>query len=539
MPEVGGVTTASAADSVRLTSGSLDLRLVPAALTSWAVTAVGILWDTGAAVAGVCVVVAMAAALIRGRMTAHRAVSTGLIAVSVVGVGFGLAVMMRANGVRDHPVTQLFGTAAEVTVTPSESPRSLGPGRVLFRAGLVSVEGHETNGRVTVFASALGFGQVHAGQPIRFRARLSRPTRRDLSVALLTATGEPVTGQASAVQRFAAAVRGRFAAAARDVLPTDQAAMLPALVLGDTSAVTGAVTAEFRAAGLTHLTAVSGANVTIVCGAVLTAAYLVGPRAAVGLAALALVAFVIVVQPTASVLRAAVMGAVALLAILSARRRQAIPALSATVLVLMVVAPQLAVDVGFALSVSATAALVVIAPVWSGRLVARGWPKPLADAVCIAAAAQLVTAPLVAGISGTFSLVAVVANLAVAMLVAPITVLGTTAAVLCLVWPGGAHLLIRFTGPELWWLCTVAHRAAGIPNATVPVPAGGVGVVVVALAGVTTVVLWRHWWFRRTLAGASVCLLAWSISDVLNGHSGGAVTGHGAAMSAVRGTIVG
>ena len=75
--------------------------------------------------------------------------------------------------------------------------------------------------------------------------------------------------------------------------------------------------------------------------------------------------------------------------------------LSASVIVLMIAAPELAVDVGFALSVSATAALVVIAPVWSRRLVGRGWPKPLADAVSVAVAAQLVTAPLVAGISGS------------------------------------------------------------------------------------------------------------------------------------------
>jgi competence protein ComEC len=526
------------ADSAAPDSGSLDLRLVPAALTSWGVTATGILWQLGATVAGTCVVVAVAAVVVRARLAVHRvqarAVSSGLVAMSIVGVGFGFAIMMRDNGVRNHPVTQLFGTSAEVTVTPSESPRAIGSGRMLFRADLDLVDGHETNGRVTVFAPTLGFGQAQAGQPIRFRARLSRPTRRDLSVALLIAGGEPVAGQASAVQRFAATVRGRFAAAARDVLPGGQAAMLPALVLGDTSAVPAAVTAEFRTAGLTHLTAVSGANVTIVCGAVLTVAYLVGPRVAVSLAALALVAFVIVVQPTASVLRAAVMGAVALLAILSARRRQAIPALSATVLMLMIVAPQLAVDVGFALSVSATAALVVIAPVWSGRLVGRGWPKPLADAVCIAAAAQLVTAPLVAGISGTFSVVAIAANLAVAVLIAPITVLGTTAAALGLVWPGGAHLLIRFTGPELWWLCTVAHHAAGIPNATVPVPTGGVGVVSVALIGVTVVVLWRYRWFRRTLAAALVCLLAWSISGVLSGG----VTGRGAVLSADRGTIV-
>ena len=63
----------------------------------------------------------------------------------------------------------------------------------------------------------------------------------------------------------------------------------------------------------------SGANVTIVCGAVLMSPRLFGPRLAVALAAVALVAFVIVVQPSASVLRAAVMGAITLLAVVSHR----------------------------------------------------------------------------------------------------------------------------------------------------------------------------------------------------------------------------
>jgi competence protein ComEC len=142
----------------------------------------------------------------------------------------------------------------------------------------------------------------------------------------------------------------------------------------------------------------------------------------------------------------------------------------------------------------------------------------------------LVTAPLVAGISGTFSLVAVAANLAVGAVVAPITVLGTAAAGLCLLWPGAATLLIRFTGPELWWLGTVAHRAADIPNAAVPVPSGGAGVLVMAILGAATVALWRLRWFRRVLVCAAVCLLAWSIS--------GLVAGRGAPVSADRGTIV-
>jgi competence protein ComEC len=183
----------------------------------------------------------------------------------------------------------------------------------------------------------------------------------------------------------------------------------------------------------------------------------------------------------------------------------------------------LAVDVGFALSVLATAALVVIAPVWSRRLVGRGCPKPLADALAVAWAAHVVTAPLVAGISGRVSLVAAGANLAVAPVIAPITVLGSAGAVLCLLWPAGAQLLIRFTGPELWWVLAVAKWAAGVPAATVPVPAGVPGVVLVAAATVLVVLLakllWRWRWFRIAVglaaAAAAMCLLAWSLSGLV------------------------
>ena len=45
-------------------------------------------------------------------------------------------------------------------------------------------------------------------------------------------------------------------------------------------------------------------------------------------------------------------------------------------------------------------------------------------------------------------------------------------------------LLIRFTGPELWWLLGVTRWAAGVPGATVPVPAGVAGVLVIGLAGI-------------------------------------------------------
>jgi len=492
----------------------LDVRLAPAALTGWLVTAAGIVWPVGNLLAVLGVLTAVTGAL-SARASRLRTVGIGLVAIGVVGAGFGLAIGLRADAVAHHPITAAFGTATRVTVTPSESELSLGRGRLMFRATVQRLGNDETSGRVVVFAPATTFHDLMVGQPMQFRARITRPTRHDLTVAVVNAIGEPTPGRAAPVHRGAHAVRDRFVAAARRVLPADQAAMLPALVLGDTSTVTAITGQEFRTAGLTHLTAVSGANITIVCGAVLFTAPLIGPRAAVALAAVALLAFVIVVQPTASVLRAAVMGAIALAGVLSSRRRQAIPALSATVLLLLVIAPQLAVDVGFALSVVATAALVVIAPAWSARLVSAGWPKPLADAVCVAWAAQVVTAPLVAGISGRVSLVAAAANLAVAALIAPITVLGSAAAALCMVWPAAAQLLIRFTGPELWWVLHIAHWAASVPAASVPVPSGTPGVVLVAAAAALTVVLWRWRWFRVVMAVGAVGLVAWSLSGLV------------------------
>ena len=486
-------------DGARPTEASarVDLRLVPAALAAWGATASAITWPVGNVTAVLCVVVGAAAGGVlwierHQQRSRRRLVATGVLAVAIVAATFSWSAAVRADAVRQHPIAALAGSSTLVTVVADEQPRPLrGGGRVMFRAALARIGTDEVNGRVVVFAPARDFAMLTPGRPASFRAEVSRPLRRDLSVAVLNAAGRPTLGEASALQRAAQRLRARFADSARVTLPPDQAAVLPALVLGDTSTLAPEVVARFRRAGLTHLTAVSGANVTIVCGTLLLTAGLWGPRVAVVLAGIALSAFVVVVGPSASVLRAAVMGAIALLGVLSHRRRQAVPALAATVIALLIVAPELAVDAGFALSVSATAALVTVAPVWSSRLVARGWPKLLADAVCVAAVAQLVTAPLIAGISGQVSLVSVLANVAVSPVIPPITVLGTAAAALCPMWADAARILIRFTGPELWWLLTVAQWAGGMPGATMSVPSRLSGFSIVALAGIGVVLLSR------------------------------------------------
>ena len=90
-----------------------------------------------------------------------------------------------------------------------------------------------------------------------------------------------------------------------------------------------------------------------------------------------LLGFVVLARPSPSVVRAAAMGAVTLLALAAGRPRAALPALGAAVCVLLLLDPGLAADAGFALSVAATAAIVLVAPGWSRRLRDRGcWPVP-------------------------------------------------------------------------------------------------------------------------------------------------------------------
>ena len=132
-----------------------------------------------------------------------------------------------------------------------------------------------------------------------------------------------------------------------------------------------------------------------------------------------------------------------LLALAAGRPRAAVPALGAAVCVLLLLDPGLARDPGFALSVAATAGIVLLAPGWSRRLRGRGcWPL-LADAVAVSAAAGVVTAPIVAGLSGTDSLVSLPANLLAAPAVTAATVLGLAAAVLGVLVPPLADALVQ------------------------------------------------------------------------------------------------
>ena len=488
----------------------VDLRLVPAAVTVWAGCLMAPFLPVSVLVACTCGAVVLALALTAAgqrRPQAAAAVALGILAALAV---TSAAAAVRGAARESSPLRSFADSGRSVTVVLAlvgDAHRLAGAGapRVIADATVIELADgqrtHRLDARVLLFASGTEWQDLLPGQQVRVRVGVSLPDPGDDVVAVVSARGPPSSiGEASGLQRAAGSLRDGLAAAAGRVLDPRPAGLLPGLVVGDTRAMDPVLEEEFRRAGLTHLTAVSGANVAIVLTGVLwpLRRRVVDRRVQAVVAGLVLVGFVVLARPSPSVVRAAAMGAVTLLALASGRSRVAVPALSAAVCVLLLHDPGLARDAGFALSVAATAAIVLLAPGWSRRLRARGWPSPVADALAVSAAAGLATAPIVAGLSGTVSLVSLPANLLAAPAVAPATVLGLAAAVVGSVAPPLADAVVWLAGWPVRWLVLVAERAAAVPDAATGWPAGTGGAVLLTVA--LLLVAWALWRFAAAPA---------------------------------------
>ncbi|MBO0839821.1 MAG: ComEC/Rec2 family competence protein [Sciscionella sp.] len=504
---------------------TLDFRLLPAALCLWLAAAIGLLFDWWLAV--VCGVAgAVLGALIMRRRPGARTTGAaltccGLLAAVVLGV--------RLHRVEAHPLRALAATGAraELRVELTDRPKPVystgfggqqsGISSLLIPANVLLARVNGSNvvaadASVLLIASPTGWANVLPGQQLTVSGALA-PADGGMTVATLRVRGPPEQPTAAPTwQRVSESLRAGLRRAS-SVLSPAPAGLLPGLVDGDTSAEPHELVEDFRATGLTHLTAVSGENLAILSGAVLLLLRVlrVGPRVSAVGAGLALTGFVVLVGPQPSVFRAAVMGFVGLLALALGRPRTVLPSLSFAVIVLISYDPGFAVDAGFVLSVLATAALVLLAPRLAESMVGRRVPVGIAQALAIPAAATLATAPVIAGISGQVSLVTVVTNVLVAPVIAPATVFGVLAAACSPLWSGGAAVAARLAGPEVSWLVEVAHVGARIPGATMSWPAGFVGAVLLAgLIGVLVLCL-RVRRLRVLALTAVVVLVALSI----------------------------
>jgi competence protein ComEC len=511
----------------------LDLRLAGFALSTWAAALASLylssragLMMAGAALTGAVVT---GVGLVRKPAPTGRAIGSLLpprrwagpvrwisVAVLLGTVCGSIATAARVSVREAGPLAALVreSTIVDVDLVIRDDPRpvqaSAGrPSTYVVTVELTTVRSKHPpttlrlDARAMVLGSSPAWRSLLPGQHASASGRLLASRGGDLRAAVLSVRGAPTLhGRPPWHQRAAGALRSGLQRAC-EPLPELPGGLLPGLVVGDTSRLDPALEEDFRTTGMTHLTAVSGANLAIVVGVVLAAARWAraGPVLTAVVSALALIGFVIPARPSPSVVRAAAMAAVGLLGLASGRPRAAVPALSAGVAVLILLDPELAADPGFTLSVLATAGLLLLAPVWRDGLRRRGWPAGAAEALAVPAAAQVACAPVIAGLSGAVSLVAVPANLIAAPAVPLATLLGVTAAVVSPVWPAGAEFTAWLGHWPARWLVLVATQGARVPAGALPWPGGTGGAVLLAAITVALLVAARRRTVRR-LVGA-------------------------------------
>ena len=499
------------------------MRLLPPAAAVWlaALVVVRVPWRAAAVGALVCLVglACLVVLAVRRRWTRRRgtlwqpldghlvpgpwvrprplhARTVPVVALCLVATAAVLGAGACQTAARDDgllPVLARDGAAGRVEGVVVGEPTVLTPawpGAPVRVRSVVAVDRVAAGGRTSgatgqlVVLGPSSWSAVRPGARVAAAGRLRpvEPGRRAVAImlsgqapAVLSAPPAP----AAAATRFRDGVRSLAA-----TLPGDAGALFSGVTIGDTAAIPDGLTAALRTSGLTHVTAVSGAHFALVAALVLALTSAVGlPRPGrVGVTIAVMAALVLVVQPSPSVLRAAAMGVVALLGVLLGRPHRAPAALGATVVLLLLADPWLAGEVGFVLSVLATGALVLLggplAERWSGVL-----GRPVATALALPVAAQLVCAPVILLLTPAVSLYAVPANVLAAPAVAPATVLGLAAGCVAPWWSDGAQVLALGAGAACWWIGAVGRVAAAAPGAQVSWLPGWTGAAVLAVAG--------------------------------------------------------
>ena len=333
----------------------------------------------------------------------------------------------------------------------------------LVRATKVQWQGKESSIRLPVRVLSRSNSAISVGDEIRLSGYLIVTKEKRVAATLIVDDAPAVLRSAGKLAESLTNIREDFRKKAAR-LNSDAGSLIPGMILGDTSLQSQNFAIQMRRSGLSHLTAVSGANFAIVSALVLWISRLIFKRLIIQLLTTSafLVIFLLLVRPSPSVLRAGVMAAVILLARATGNRRNASSALAAAITALLLLDPFQSHDPGFVLSVLATGGLIFLAPEITSRL--RTWlPGWLAEILAVSLAATVLCTPYILFLSGEISALTVLFNVLVAPAVAPITILGFLSVILLPIsWL--SSLLLTLAASLAKWIVLVASFSLATPS---------------------------------------------------------------------------
>lgn len=245
------------------------------------------------------------------------------------------------------------------------------------------------------------------------------------------------------------------------ILPEPQAAFLGGLLYGAERGIPQNLMDDFSATGTTHIVAISGYNITILAALLLqiTKGIGIGRKKSFWFALSGILFFVILTGASASVVRAAVMGGLVLLAAHVGRISKITNALLFAAAIMLVVNPKiLAFDAGFQLSFAATIGLVFLSPIFEKYLEKAPSILGIKESFATTMSAIVLTLPLIVYTFGRVSLIAPVANILILPVIPLTMAVGSVAVLAGLIYHGFGQII----GWLAWFLLSYIIKTAEI-----------------------------------------------------------------------------
>jgi competence protein ComEC len=390
------------------------------------------------------------------------------------------AMSMRQASLENSAITEYFNQEVEFSAQVKTDPSKTATGNFSFTVRLLQFTANDKVFSLRTPIRILTKKQIELlpGQTISGIATVLKSKESRVAALLIVNGAITVQTEPSSWATGLGAIRQGLRDNSGD---GDAGALIPGMVLGDTSKQSDEFKDAMKRSGLTHLVAVSGANFAIVSTFVLWCMQFVIRRKNVRIiaTAIALICFIALVRPSPSVLRAAAMAAVLLSAQLGKRGSDSLPALGFAICAVVLGDPWQSRDAGFALSVLATAGLLLLAPRIVEKLPTH---KKLAGALAPPIAAIVFCSPILVSLSGYLSPMSIIANLLAAPAVAIITVLGFIAALLSPFAPWLTQFIIFFIRFPAGFITGIAHWIAAFPVLTIHNGLLGFGLMALILA---------------------------------------------------------
>lgn len=367
-------------------------------------------------------------------------------------------------------------------------------GRTVTVFGTVDAEPEYRSGSLTVTLTAREID----GSPARGRLRLILPPRRALAYGDLLRVRceleEPVrplpperifsvcrypnaliqTGVAgSPLIHAALRVKHALSMVWERTLRPDESALAASLFFG-TRGLSPDDAAAFRAVGISHITAVSGYNVSLILANLFAFLGWIGlrRRTALGVSLVVLALFIAAAGPLPSLLRASLMALLVVVAIARGRAAASVSLLAGAAVLLLVHNPFLLYDVGFLLSFSAAAGIAWLAPLLVRALPfgrTSGYPAVRTASTMLfqTIAAILTTLPIVLAAFGTISFIAPFANMLILFVLPPAMFAAALLALTGLLLPSALVVPFHFIAAALLgYILRAAHLFARVPFAS-------------------------------------------------------------------------